>query len=165
MDTQNRRTVALAALWSAPAVVVAAAAPAYAVSGIIDLAVAVSADTPQITLGIPTTVTVTLTSVGTAPTSGTVTLTIFKPAIIVTSIVWINFPSGWTIVSESLATWQVTRTAPIMPGEVINFIYEATKTDFTNGFTTIRGIITNGSGGDTNTANNSAFLRLNHGVD
>ncbi|MGB4836644.1 MAG: hypothetical protein WBP28_11300 [Nostocoides sp.] len=134
-------------------------------SGIIDLAVAVSADTPQITLGIPTTVTVTLTSVGTAPTSGTVTLTIFKPAIIVTSIVWINFPSGWTIVSESLATWQVTRTAPIMPGEVINFIYEATKTDFTNGFTTIRGIITNGSGGDTNTANNSAFLRLNHGVD
>ena len=134
-------------------------------SGIIDLAVAVSAYTPQIILGIPTTVTVTLTSVGTAPTSGTVTLTIFKPTQIVASIVWINFPSGWTIVSESLATWQVTRTAPIMPGEVINFIYEATKTDFTNGFTTIRGIITNGSGGDTNTANNSAFLRLNHGVD
>ena len=144
---------------------VAAAAPAYAVSGIIDLAVAVSAYTPQIILGIPTTVTVTLTSVGTAPTSGTAPLTIFKPTQIVASIVWINFPSDWTIVSESQATWRVTRAAPIMPGEVINFIYEVTKTDLTNGKTTMRGIITNGSGGDTNTVNKSAVLRLTHGVD
>ena len=153
---------------------VAAAAPAYAVSGIIDLAVAVSADTPQIILGIPTTVTVTLTSVGTAPTSGTVTLTIFKPTIIVASIVWIDMERIDTSIdarsrpqapSGSLSGLKQVTLTPIMPGEVINFIFEVTKTDFTNGNTTMRGIITNGSGGDTNTVNNSAVLRLTHGVD
>jgi len=121
--------------------------------------IATSGQTVQ--TGQPITVTYTITNIGPVATSGPITFTAMKP-VGSNTFVASTPPAGWSV---SAATHPVFTTSnSLAPGETVSFDVVYTQTSGTAGsIVTFIGRITNGSGGEVNTANNvkSAVIVFN----
>ncbi|RYF22472.1 MAG: hypothetical protein EOO42_08765 [Flavobacteriales bacterium] len=119
-----------------------------------DLSLQISASASVIKLSDDNTIIYTIKNVGTAPISGTTTLTITK-SVDDGDLSVLNLPQGWTLVSQSGNTLVFSTNSVIADGSSqtisLNY-YSDTKSQNFIGFV---GNISSASGGETSTTNNS----------